>query len=68
MPPDLRGDRTRRPEPLWADPVREAGFTKSGFEAAMFQFARFQPLAYGLVAVAVALMAGWIAGMVFRKG
>ena len=42
--------------------------SKSGFEAAMFQFARFQPLAYGLVAVAVALMAGWIAGMVFRKG
>lgn len=42
--------------------------SKSGFEAAMFEFARFQPLAYGLVAVAVALMAGWIAGMVFRKG
>jgi uncharacterized protein (TIGR02186 family) len=42
--------------------------SKTGFEAAMSEFARFQPLAYGLVAVVVALMAGWLAGVVFRKG
>ncbi len=42
--------------------------SKTGFEAAMFSFARYQPLLYGLVAVAVALVAGWTAGIVFRKG
>ncbi len=42
--------------------------SKTGFEAAMFSFARNQPLLYGLVAVAVALMAGWTAGVVFRRG
>jgi hypothetical protein len=33
----------------------------------MFGFSRQQPLLYGLLAVAVALMAGWLAGVVFRK-
>jgi len=42
--------------------------SKTGFEAAMFSFAQYQPLLYGLVAVAVALVAGWTAGIVFRKG
>lgn len=42
--------------------------SKTGFEAAMFSFAKYQPLLYGLVAVAVALVAGWTAGIVFRKG
>ncbi len=41
---------------------------KSGFEAALSSFAQYQPLLYGLVAVVVALVAGWTAGMVFRKG
>ena len=41
--------------------------SKSGFEAAMSQFANYRPLGYGLVAVAVALMAGWAAGVIFRK-
>jgi uncharacterized protein (TIGR02186 family) len=41
--------------------------SKSGFEAAMFQFAKHRPLAYGLVAVVVALMAGWVGGVIFRK-
>ena len=41
---------------------------KSGFEAALSSFARYQPLLYGLVAVVVALVAGWTAGIVFRKG
>ncbi len=41
--------------------------SKSGFSAAMFGFSRQRPVFYGLVAVAVALVAGWTAGMVFRK-
>lgn len=41
---------------------------KSGFEAALSSFARYQPFLYGLVAVVVALVAGWTAGIVFRKG
>ena len=41
--------------------------SKSGFGATMFGFSRQQPLLYGLLAVAVALMAGWLAGVVFRK-
>jgi len=41
--------------------------SKIGFEAALFDFANRQPLGYGLVAVLVALMAGWSAGVIFRK-
>jgi uncharacterized protein (TIGR02186 family) len=41
--------------------------SKSGFEATMFQFANYRPLGYGLVAVVVALMAGWGAAVIFRK-
>ena len=40
---------------------------KVGFGAAMFDFAHSRPVVYGLVAVIVALMAGWTAGMVFRR-
>ncbi len=40
---------------------------KTGFGAAMFDFAHAYPIAYGLVAAVVALMAGWTTGMVFRK-
>ncbi len=38
-----------------------------GFEAAMFEFAHEQSLAYGLIAILLALMAGWLAGFVFRR-
>jgi len=41
--------------------------SKTGFEAAMFDMSRRRPLLYGLVAVAIALVAGWLAGLVFRK-
>ena len=41
--------------------------SKSGFGAAMFGFSRQRPVLYGLVAVMVALVAGWTAGVVFRK-
>jgi len=44
----------------------ELEISKTGFEAAMFRFANHQPLAYGLVAVLVAVVAGWSGGMMFR--
>ena len=38
-----------------------------GFEAGVFDFAHEQSTLYGLIAIAIALMAGWFAGFVFRK-
>lgn len=40
---------------------------KAGFEAAVFDFAHERPALYGLVAVVLALVAGWSAGVLFRK-
>ncbi len=40
---------------------------KAGFERAIFHFAHRLPLAYGIVAVALALLAGWGAGRIFRR-
>lgn len=42
--------------------------SKIGFEAAVFDFARGEPLAYGVLAVILAAVAGWLASVVFRKG
>lgn len=51
--------------------VREQSVTltvrKSGLEAQVSEFARRQSLAYGLLAVLIAVMAGWLAGMAFRR-
>ena len=41
--------------------------TKTGLEAALYRNAHDRPWLYGLLAVAVALMAGWLAGVIFRK-
>lgn len=41
--------------------------SKVGTEAAVFDFAHAQPGWYGLIAIALALMAGWAAHMAFRK-
>jgi uncharacterized protein (TIGR02186 family) len=38
-----------------------------GFEAGVFRFAHEWPLAYGVVAVLLAAMAGWLANLVFGK-
>lgn len=48
---------------------RVAGLTigKTGFGAAMYEFAHSRPLAYGVFAALAALAAGWTAGMVFRR-
>jgi len=40
---------------------------KAGFGATVYDFARDHGAAYGVVAILVALMAGWAAGAVFRK-
>ena len=41
--------------------------SKIGGEAEVFDFAYNRPAAYGLIAIAVALMAGWLAHLAFRK-
>jgi len=41
--------------------------SRAGFGAAVYDFAHDYSPAYGLVAIAVALMAGWGAGTMFRK-
>lgn len=41
---------------------------KVGFEARVFEFANKQSLAYGVLAVVIAAMAGWLANLAFRKG
>ncbi len=40
---------------------------KSGFERWVYVFSRQYALLYGLVAVALALLAGWLAGLVVRR-
>jgi len=40
---------------------------KVGFGAELFDFAHQRPALYGILAVAVALGAGWLAGVVFRR-
>lgn len=41
--------------------------SKVGGEAVVFDFAYQQPATYGLIAIALALMAGWLAHLAFRK-
>lgn len=42
--------------------------SKSGFSAAIFEFANFNALAYATLAVIGAVIAGWIPSMMFRRG
>ena len=41
---------------------------KTGFEQRIFEWSRTEPLFYGLGAVALALVTGYIGGVVFRRG
>jgi uncharacterized protein (TIGR02186 family) len=41
--------------------------TKTGFESYMFSIANRQSLLYGLGCVALALITGWLAGVIFRR-
>lgn len=40
---------------------------RQGFERTVYNFAMSQPLLYGMAAVAMALFAGWIATVIFRR-
>lgn len=40
---------------------------KSGFEQMVYSLAREQPLVYGAGAALIALLAGWLAGFIFRR-
>ena len=40
---------------------------KAGIEATIFKFAHQHSAIYGIFAIAVALLAGWLAGVIFRK-
>jgi uncharacterized protein (TIGR02186 family) len=40
---------------------------KAGLEADIFNFAHEQSALYGVIAILIALMAGWLAGAMFRK-
>ncbi len=40
---------------------------KTGFEATVFEFANQQAAIYGVIAILIALAAGWFAGIVFRN-
>jgi hypothetical protein len=40
---------------------------KVGFGAELFDFAHRRPVLYGILAVVVALSAGWMAGVAFRR-
>ncbi|MDA1323906.1 MAG: TIGR02186 family protein [Proteobacteria bacterium] len=40
---------------------------KAGVEATIFEFAHQHSAIYGIFAIAVALFAGWLAGVIFRK-
>ena len=46
---------------------RRIDIDRIGVGAQIFTFAHAQPAAYGIVAILIALMAGWLAGVVFRK-
>lgn len=40
---------------------------KFGFEAGVYGFAHRHSMAYGVLAIIIAVMAGWLAGAIFRK-
>jgi uncharacterized protein (TIGR02186 family) len=42
--------------------------SKVGLEADIFDFAQQRSALYGLVAIALALASGWLAGVIFRRG
>ena len=43
------------------------GVHKAGLEADIFNFAHQHSALYGVIAILIALMAGWLAGAMFRK-
>jgi uncharacterized protein (TIGR02186 family) len=51
-----------------AEQVTPLFVSKSGVGADVFEFAHRQPVIYGILAVLIAIGAGWAASAVFRKG
>jgi hypothetical protein len=47
--------------------VREIEVRKFGFELFVATVAEYQPFAYGVCAVLISLLLGWIGGVIFRK-
>lgn len=47
--------------------AKQLHVTKVGVEAALFNFAYTNSVVYGIIAVVIALFAGWLAGVVFRR-
>lgn len=47
--------------------VREIEIRKFGFERFVATMAEYQPFFYGVIAVLISLMLGWLGGVVFRK-
>ena len=41
---------------------------KAGFSADIYTFARADEALYGVIAIALALVAGWLGSFAFRKG
>jgi len=55
-----------RDQPDWPSQERVIGVRKEGLERFIFNLAQEQPLAYGLLSLALAALAGWGASAAFR--
>ena len=42
--------------------------SKVGLEADIYDFAQHRGWLYGLTAIAMAILSGWLAGVIFRRG
>jgi Putative transmembrane protein (Alph_Pro_TM) len=42
--------------------------SKVGLEADIYDFAQQRAFLYGLTAIALAIVSGWLAGVIFRRG
>jgi uncharacterized protein (TIGR02186 family) len=40
---------------------------KVGIEAQIFEYAHQESMSYGLIAIGISLMAGWLGGVIFRR-
>lgn len=56
-----------RDRQIWTTETRLINVRKFGLEAEVYGFAHRQSLAYGILAVLIAVVAGWLANAAFRK-
>ena len=64
---DERLQRLVGGEQVIAQQSRPMTITKVGLERAVFDFANPRPAAYGVVAVLLAILGGWLAAVSFRR-